>query len=409
MIDDHHQKTALGVVVAFPILGGIAVLLRLWSRSLSRSALTSDDYLIVAGYVLAVSQSVTSWYYIKTNYVGIHHWDIPVDYDVKQGLIVSLSIHLINLHTHPGQWNFANQLLYNPTLTIVKLSILMFLRRLESRSRVVNILIWASVAIVTALFITVLFVDIFQCHPIAYVYDLSIPNGQCIDQGAFYVSTAALNLFTDLMVLSIPIIITWGLRMPLRRKIAVCIILCLGGVATAIGVWRIIILAQAFLSSTRDPDASYSIGFCSSAVEVNVAVVTACGPSMKAIASKYLPRLLGTSRGETSGYGGTSGSRGKFPPRIFSHKSQVQSQTDDGYEMADPLGGHRVDVGVGTGDAFDMRKYKRGGDSPSISSGSEDGVVGIVKTTDVSVKYDVEGKQDERSHDGKPTSVDSLV
>lgn len=41
MIDDHHQKTALGIVVAFPILGGIAVLLRLWSRSLSRSALTS--------------------------------------------------------------------------------------------------------------------------------------------------------------------------------------------------------------------------------------------------------------------------------------------------------------------------------------------------------------------------------
>lgn len=41
MIDDHYQKTALGIVVAFTILGGIAVLLRLWSRWLSRSALTS--------------------------------------------------------------------------------------------------------------------------------------------------------------------------------------------------------------------------------------------------------------------------------------------------------------------------------------------------------------------------------
>lgn len=106
----------------------------------------------------------------------------------------------------------------------------MFLRRLESRSRIVNILIWTSAAIVIGLFITVLFVDIFQCHPVAYVYDLSIAGGKCIDQGAFYVSTAALNLFTDIMVLSIPIIITWSLQMPLRRKIAVCIILCLGGV-----------------------------------------------------------------------------------------------------------------------------------------------------------------------------------
>lgn len=79
--------------------------------------------------------------------------------------------------------------------------------------------------------------------------------------------------------------------------------------------------------------------------------------------------------------------------------------------MADPFGGHRVNVGVGSGNAFNMRKYKRGGDSPSISSGSEDGVVGIVKTTDVSVKYDVQAMtpHDQRSRDGKPASVDSLV
>lgn len=88
MVDDHQQKIALGIVVAFPILGGIAILLRLWSRYLSRLTLASgkhlpfdcsidgvycsvnrivltgalDDYLIVAGYILAVSQSVTSWY-----------------------------------------------------------------------------------------------------------------------------------------------------------------------------------------------------------------------------------------------------------------------------------------------------------------------------------------------------------
>jgi hypothetical protein len=115
-------------------------------------------------------------------------------------------------------------------LTVVKLSILLFLRRLESQSRVVNGLIWGAMAFVVGLFIATLFVDIFQCRPIAYVYDMSIPGGTCIDQGGFYVSTAALNLLTDLVVLSIPIIITWSLQMPLRRKIAVCIILCLGGV-----------------------------------------------------------------------------------------------------------------------------------------------------------------------------------
>ncbi|KAJ6114908.1 hypothetical protein N7486_000686 [Penicillium sp. IBT 16267x] len=399
MVDDHHQKTALGIVVAFPILGGIAVLLRGWARILSRSALGSDDYLIFAGYLLAVSQSVTSWYYIKTNYVGIHVGDIPKDYDVKQGLI----------------WNYANQILYNPCLTLIKVSILMFLRRLECHSRVVNVLIWTSLAVITALSIAVLFVDIFQCHPIAYNWDMTIKGGKCIDQGAFYVSTAALNLFTDLMVISIPIIITWNLQMPLRRKIAVCFILCLGGVATAIGVWRIIILAEAFFPTGPVEDSTYGIGFCSSAVEVNVAVITACAPSTKVIATKYLPRFLGTSRNGKSSYGaGTSGgSRGIRKSRFFpgSRKSsQMHSGTggDGVYEMADPSRGNRVNV-VGTRkNSFDMRKYRRGGDSLSVSSGSLEleGSAGIVKTTDVTVKYTSE---DGRSRDERSVSAENLV
>jgi hypothetical protein len=115
-------------------------------------------------------------------------------------------------------------------LTVVKLSILVFLRRLESQSRIVNGMIWGAMIFVILLFVAVLFVDIFQCNPVTYVYDMSIPGGKCIAQGAFYVSTAALNLFTDVVVLAIPVIITWNLQMPLRRKLAVCIILCLGGV-----------------------------------------------------------------------------------------------------------------------------------------------------------------------------------
>lgn len=183
--------------------------------------------------------------------------------------------------------------------------------------------------------------------------------------------------------------------------------------ATAIGVWRIIILAEGFLSHKVVSDPTYSIGFVSSAIEVNVAVVTACGPSMKIIASRYLPRLLGTSRGGgTSGYGAeTSGSRA-FPGSKFSrHKSQLHSNANDEYEMADPR--HQVDIGPGGGEGhFDMRKYKRSGDSPSISSGSEDGITGIVKTTDVSVRYtvdEVSPHHNGRSHDGKHTSMDSLV
>lgn len=38
-IDDSQQKVAQGVTIAFPILGAIAVVLRLWSRRLTNSTL----------------------------------------------------------------------------------------------------------------------------------------------------------------------------------------------------------------------------------------------------------------------------------------------------------------------------------------------------------------------------------
>lgn len=71
--------------------------------------------MILIGFqVLAVAQTVTSWYCmyfqqrqechwppetdliyildIKTNFVGIHIWDIPPDYDQRIGQVVRLSI-----------------------------------------------------------------------------------------------------------------------------------------------------------------------------------------------------------------------------------------------------------------------------------------------------------------------------
>jgi hypothetical protein len=36
LVDDHNQMNALGLIVAFPVVGGVAVFLRLWSRRISR-------------------------------------------------------------------------------------------------------------------------------------------------------------------------------------------------------------------------------------------------------------------------------------------------------------------------------------------------------------------------------------
>lgn len=89
-------------------------------------------------------------------------------------------------------------------------------------------MIFGTMYFTIALGISVLFADIFQCTPVAYVYDPSIPGGHCIDQGAFFVVTATMTIFTDLLVVTIPMIIVYSLQMPIRRKVMVVGILCLG-------------------------------------------------------------------------------------------------------------------------------------------------------------------------------------
>jgi hypothetical protein len=89
-------------------------------------------------------------------------------------------------------------------------------------------MIFGTIYFTIALGVSILIADIFQCTPVAYVYDTSIPGGHCIKQGAFYVATATMTIFTDLLVVVIPMIIVYSLQMPLRRKLMVVGILCLG-------------------------------------------------------------------------------------------------------------------------------------------------------------------------------------
>jgi hypothetical protein len=77
--------------------------------------------------------------------------------------------------------------------------------------------------------IAIFIIVIFQCTPIKYNWDLSIKDGHCIQQGAFYVATSTVTLFTDILVLAIPFWIVMGLKMATKTKVAVLGVFFLGG------------------------------------------------------------------------------------------------------------------------------------------------------------------------------------
>lgn len=356
MVDRRLQNVALAIIAVFPVLSTITVALRIYSRKYLTKHLGVDDYLILAAWVLVIAETVTSWMYIKTNYVGIHYVDVPVDYD---SILAS-------------KWNYANQILYNPILSLVKLSVILFLLRLNSQQKAIRIFAISIFVVTIVSMVVILIVDVFQCSPVAYVYDTTL-DGHCINQGAFFVSTACVTLFTDVLVLILPTWLTLGLQMRWKQKVTVIALLSLGLIVTAVGIYRVYLLVSVYFPTSVNKDPTYNIGFCTSAVETNLAILTACGPALKPLVSRYLPMIFGSSyaSGGRSGgpdyYGrGTSSNR-------YGHGTRIT--TTGNKSMAFELG----NVGK-----------KRKTNTDSGDDDSEKGIMtynGIMRSIDVSVSY----------------------
>ncbi|RJE25029.1 integral membrane protein [Aspergillus sclerotialis] len=134
----------------------------------------------------------------------------------------------------------------------------------------------------------------FQCSPIRKAWASTIP-GKCVNINAYYLANAALNIFTDILTYSLPMKVIFTLRVPRKQNIALGFILCLGLLACVSSIIRITYI-PVMLSS---PDATYVISEAMywSVIETNVGIFAASAPSFTAIASRFLPRIIGEYSG----------------------------------------------------------------------------------------------------------------
>lgn len=77
--------------------------------------------------------------------------------------------------------------------------------------------------------IAVLAVTIFNCHPIRFFWDKSIPGGRCLDGKIQTWCLAATSISTDIVLWIVPIPWLWGLHMNWPKKIGLMLTFALGG------------------------------------------------------------------------------------------------------------------------------------------------------------------------------------
>lgn len=249
-----------------------------------------DDALICMALALAIAQAGVFLKFVVLTHQGDHIWNIPPP--------------TVEENVEATKWNMAQQLIYNPILCIVKASILVFLLRLgDSRMSIywtLQGLRWFNLGHMIATF----FGALTQCLPIHMYWDhfytdqtmpdgtVVNPNYKCFNMAAFSLITAGIAILTDILILLVPVAMMWNLRMPLRQKFAVGAVLSFGWIVAIIGIVRLKAFYDFWYPSAVGEDSTYNVTITLSGIEVNVAIITACGPMLKALVARFAPRLF---------------------------------------------------------------------------------------------------------------------
>ena len=204
---------------------------------------------------------------------------------------------------------YAFTVLYNPSLMATKSAILLLYIRMGSVNPFFRRASQATLAVVVISGVVLTFLNVFQCRPVAAAFTQE--EGTCIDLVTLYLSSAPINVLTDLAILCLPLPILTGLRMEFRQKSVLVVTFVIGGFATIVDIVRIYYLQSAFseelfaslAASPRAGPANFvyeaSFSLMWSVVEVSVGLVCSCALVLKPLIMRVFPAMLHESSGDT--------------------------------------------------------------------------------------------------------------
>ena len=88
---------------------------------------------------------------------------------------------------------------------------------------IIQALIWANLAFYLAYF----FIHVFQCVPRRKIWDPTVP-GRCTSTNVLLIAPAGINIVSDCLILVLPIILVFRLKMTLKNKLAIVAIFSSG-------------------------------------------------------------------------------------------------------------------------------------------------------------------------------------
>ncbi|CAK7204520.1 hypothetical protein SEUCBS139899_007277 [Sporothrix eucalyptigena] len=344
--EEYNRRLTLGVVTTCLILSVISFAARIYARTRSAAKLWYDDYWMCVVMVLCFAMSACDYTGLAFG-SGQHQADLPVE---------EFTSFLKNLYVYMILWACG--------VFAVKVGILLFYWRVFP-TRSFRIGVVGVSCLSSGIFLGNFFSFMLQCLPISLFWDETV-KGHCINQNAFYLASAIINVLGDVAVLFLPIPVVWGLHTSRSKKFSLSFLFLLGAFVCVASIFRILAVKEI------DPtDFTFSNvgGGLWSTVEVEIGFICANLPALRPLFARWFGQGGGSSAGQ-SGYG-AYGSGGNGASGYGMHSKISASRTG---RM--PLGSKNGDRDVelmsqgNSSDEINLTKAGRPGSMGSDSDGN---------------------------------------
>ncbi|KAK4203457.1 hypothetical protein QBC40DRAFT_24205 [Triangularia verruculosa] len=309
------------VAVLFPVLALCFLVPRLYTASSIIRKWHPDDYLIIVAFLFTVANSIVCVTQTTLG-MGNHIWDLPLPKFMsmmKLGMI-------------------GGAMTYNLTTLFVKMSILSFYLRFATANHKFRIAVYMVMFFVVGYTIPNAFLFLYICKPMEFYWNWTIEGGSCINQQAAFDSSNILNMATDFMILLMPIWMLWDLRVGIRRKVGVVGILMAGGFVCGVSTMRMVTAWTG--ANQTDISWHYVTNLIWCIVEMDIGIVCACLPSLRAFFKQFFPNMFVFSAAFEERLTATlTFRRGRElssqPQRLESRSTEPANQSESGQRGAD--------------------------------------------------------------------------
>ncbi|KAK5630495.1 hypothetical protein RRF57_006210 [Xylaria bambusicola] len=221
---------------------------RLWSRSMTKTRLQINDWLIILATVCLQLLITMSAGLITSMIVDFDHQILmTARYSVEVAAILKcgVGLHIEEVVTVGGpdilttftQLLYAVDLLFVTVITLLKLSILHFYSVLFPE-RSFRRLVYVAMSFCIVFWFGSFFGTVFLCDPPQKKWFSNLP-GHCKDAITMYVSIVAGDLITDLIIIALPMPTLWRLHLAMSVKVPILLAFGLGFAIAAITSIRI--------------------------------------------------------------------------------------------------------------------------------------------------------------------------